>query len=73
MHHLFGFAGAKVAIFSRTTKHLSDFLQKSLLGERFWAINAPKKRPILNLKDVAALTAFLTAISTTSCMGQGPF
>ena len=22
---------------------------------------------------VAALTAFLTAISTTSCMGQGPF
>ena len=22
---------------------------------------------------VAALTAFLTAITTTSCMGQGPF
>jgi len=22
---------------------------------------------------VAAMTAFLTAISTTSCMGQGPF
>ena len=22
---------------------------------------------------VAALTAFLTAISTTSCMGRGPF
>ena len=42
----------------------------------------PKKYITMNKKDfletvvkviVAALTAFLTAITTTSCMGHGPF
>ncbi len=35
-----------------------------------------KKQKIIELAVkvlVAALTAFLTAISTTSCMGYGPF
>ena len=35
-----------------------------------------KKQRVMELAVkviVAALTAFLTAIGTTSCMGQGPF
>ena len=35
-----------------------------------------KKQRVIELAVkviVAALTAFLTAISTTSCMGRGPF
>ena len=34
-HHLLGFAGAKVGIFLRTTKHLSVFLSKNLFFEVF--------------------------------------
>ncbi len=40
------------------------------------ALNAMKNRKIweIILKVlVAALTAFLTAITTTSCLGRGPF
>ena len=39
-------------------------------------MNDDKKKKIIEIVVkiiVAALTAFLTAITTTSCMGHGPF
>ena len=44
------------------------------IAERIQASCSMKKSDVVAvLSELAALTAFLTAITTTSCMGRGPF
>ena len=56
----------------KSTKKGSSRLPEMLVNNVYFC---RKERTALQLPKmiVAALTAFLTAISTTSCMGVGPF
>ena len=48
-----------------TTDQIADRIQKNC--------SMKKSDVVAVLSELAALTAFLTAITTTSCMGRGPF
>ena len=58
------------------------FLIKKKICENLWNLCDKRKEEIMKKQRiielavkviVAALTAFLTALGTTSCMGRGPF